>query len=45
MSILRRIGHYEVIELLGEGGIGQVHAARDTMLDRDVAIKNRCVPS
>ena len=37
---IRRVGQYEVTELLGEGGIGQVHAARDTMLDRDVAIKS-----
>ncbi len=38
--MIRRVGQYEIVELLGEGGIGQVHAARDTMLDRDVAIKS-----
>jgi serine/threonine-protein kinase len=37
---MRRIGQFEVQELLGEGGIGQVYAARDTVLDRMVAIKS-----
>ena len=34
------IGHYQVKELLGEGGIGQVHAGFDTILEREVAIKS-----
>jgi eukaryotic-like serine/threonine-protein kinase len=34
------VGQYEVRELLGEGGIGQVHAAFDTILQRDVAMKS-----
>ncbi|MGQ0736762.1 MAG: protein kinase domain-containing protein [Acidobacteriota bacterium] len=34
-----RIGPYEVIGRLGEGGMGEVHRARDTTLDRDVALK------
>ena len=34
-----RLGVYEVIAPIGEGGMGQVLRARDTTLDRDVAIK------
>ena len=35
----RRLGSYQVFELIGAGGMGEVYRARDTRLDRDVAIK------
>src|SRR5262245_57307063 len=33
------LGRYEVIAPLGAGGMGEVYRARDTKLERDVAIK------
>ena len=39
LSAGMRLGAYEILSSLGAGGMGEVHRARDTRLDREVAIK------
>ena len=39
LSIGTRLGPYEITGPLGAGGMGEVYRARDTRLDRTVAIK------
>ncbi len=34
-----RLGPYEVVSAIGAGGMGEVYRAKDTRLDRDVAVK------
>ncbi len=34
-----KLGPYEIVSLLGAGGMGEVYCARDARLDRNVAIK------
>ena len=39
LTVGSRLGHYDVTAKIGEGGMGEVYRARDTKLDRDVALK------
>jgi eukaryotic-like serine/threonine-protein kinase len=39
LSFGTRLGPYEILTLIGAGGIGEVYRAMDTKLGRDVAMK------
>src|SRR4030088_2161082 len=39
LSTGARIGPFEIIDQLGTGGMGEIYRARDTRLNRDVALK------
>ena len=39
LNVGTRLGPYEVLAAIGAGGMGEVYKARDTRLDRIVAIK------
>ena len=39
LGVGTRLGPYEIVSAIGAGGMGEVYCARDTRLDRDVALK------
>ncbi len=44
LEVGSQLGPYSVTAKIGEGGMGEVYRARDTKLDRDVALSSLCFP-
>src|SRR3977135_1663324 len=44
VSVGDKLGPYEILALIGKGGMGEVYRARDPRLNRDVAIKVSAAP-
>jgi eukaryotic-like serine/threonine-protein kinase len=45
MNVGSRLGSFEIVAPLGAGGMGEVYRARDTKLNRDVALKVLSTPN
>ena len=39
LEIGQQVGHYQILDLLGTGGMGEVYLAQDTLLRRNIALK------
>ena len=44
LNVGTRLGVYDVTAQIGQGGMGEVYRARDTKLNRDVALKVLALP-
>jgi eukaryotic-like serine/threonine-protein kinase len=40
LSVSDKLGQYEILSLLGKGGMGELYRGHDTKLKRDAAIKD-----
>jgi eukaryotic-like serine/threonine-protein kinase len=43
LAVGDKLGHYEVVALIGQGGMGELYRVGDTELKRDVALQGSAV--